>query len=121
MMLIVAVVCSVVLVVEFVLHAIAMLVGMEAGIEPVTAHLGFRPHRALLLLIGVVDLTVAAGMVAGFWYPTLGTIAAGYAVVLFATLMAIRLYRHLGTLVHPPDFPIFLVLSVVLLATYLVR
>lgn len=120
-MLVLAVICSVILVAEFVLHGLAMFFGMEAGIAPIVAHLGFRPHRALLLLLGVVDFAVAAGLIAGFWKPTLGLTAAGYAAALFGTLMVIRLVKGLGTVINPPNTLVFLLAGVLLLITYLWR
>lgn len=120
-MYVLALICSAILIMEFVLHGLAMFIGMEAGIAPIVTHLGFRPHRAFLLLLGVVDVAVAAGLIAGFWRPSLGMAAAGYAVVLFGTLLVIRLVKDLGTLINPPNTPIFLLAGVLLLITYVLR
>jgi hypothetical protein len=114
-------VISGVLVMEFVLHGIAMLAGMAAGVQPVAAHLGFRPGRAAIVLIGILDLAVAAFMIAGFWRPGLGTLAACYSAALFGVLMILRFRRRLGTLLRPPDFPLFFTLSVLLLVSELAR
>jgi len=107
---------SAVLIMEFVLHGIAMLIGMEAAVQPLTDHLGFRPARPFGLAIGAVDLAAAGALVLGFSAPGLSAVAAGYAVAFFGLLMVQRLRRGLGTLVRPPDFPIFFTLAVLLLA-----
>ena len=111
---VVAIICTAILVMEFVLHGIAMLIGMEAAIQPLTDHFGFRPSRTLGVAIGAADLVVAAALVLGFWRRDIGVVAAAYAVAFFGMLMFLRFYRHLGTIVRPPDFPLFLTLAVAL-------
>lgn len=118
---VIAIICTAVLVMEFVLHGIAMLIGMEAAIQPLTDHFGFRPNRLLGVAIGALDLIAAAALIVGFWRRDIGLAAAGYAVAFFGLLMALRFYRNLGTLVWPPDFPLFLTLAVTLFAIHLSR
>ncbi|HEX6967446.1 MAG TPA: hypothetical protein VF174_01265 [Micromonosporaceae bacterium] len=117
---VVAAICSAVLLMEFVLHGIAMWLGMEAGIEPLTRHFGFRPDRSLVLLLAVLDTAAAAGLVVGFWRPTIGAVAAGYAVLFFGLMLVLRFHRSLGGIL-PPDFPLFFTAGVVLLVVNLMR
>ena len=112
-------ICAAILIMEFVLHGIAMVVGMDGAVQPLTDHLGFRPSRPLGLTIGVVDLAAAALLVIGFPDDGAAAIAAGYAVAYFGLMMYLRFYRRLGTIIRPPDFPIFLASGVVLLLTSL--
>lgn len=108
-----------VLIMEFVLHGIAMVIGMDQAVQPLTDHLGFRPGRPLGLGIGVVDLAAAALLVVGFPNHAAAAAAAGYAVAYFGLMMLLRFHRRLGTLVRPPDFPIFLVSGVLVLVSWL--
>jgi uncharacterized membrane protein YphA (DoxX/SURF4 family) len=108
-----------ILIMEFVLHGIAMVIGMDGAVRPLTDHLGFRPGRPLGLAIGVVDLAAAALLVIGFPNHGAAAIAAGYAVAYFGLMMYLRFYRRLGTIIRPPDFPIFLASGVVLLLAWL--
>ncbi|MFY1636714.1 hypothetical protein ACN27F_26130 [Solwaraspora sp. WMMB335] len=114
------IICSAVLIMEFVLHGLAMWIGMEAGIQPLTNHFGFRPNRGLTLLIAVLDTAAAAGIVAGIWKPEIGAVAAGYAVAFFGMMLILRFYRHLGG-IFPPDFPLFFSLGVILLVLQVIR
>lgn len=118
---IISVLSTGVLTTEFVLHGAAMLSSMEAGVKPLADHLGFRPGRPVTLLIGTLDLAAAAGLVAGLREPGIGVAASGYGVLFFGSLMALRLRRRLGTVLWPPDFPLFLSLSVVNLISHSVR
>jgi hypothetical protein len=117
---IIAAICSALLVMEFVLHGIAMLTMMEAGIDPLTRHFGFRPGPPILLTLGVLDIAAAAGIVAGFWKPVLAEIAAGYAILFFGMMLVLRFYRRLGGIL-PPDFPLFFTAAVLLLIVRLAR
>jgi uncharacterized membrane protein YphA (DoxX/SURF4 family) len=107
---------------EFVLHGLGMVARMEAGIDPIVKHTGYRPGPVPLTLLGLVDFAVATGFVIGvlLWTPA-GLVSAVYSVFLFGGLLVIRLRRRLGTLVSPPDFPVFLVLGVLALIIAIVR
>ncbi|WBB95682.1 MULTISPECIES: hypothetical protein [unclassified Solwaraspora] len=117
---IIVIICTAVLIMEFVLHGLAMYIGMEAGIQPLQNHFGFRPSRALTLLIAVLDTLAAAGLVIGIWRPGIGAIAAGYTVAFFGMMLILRFYRNLGGIL-PPDFPLFFALGVVVLVLQLMR
>jgi hypothetical protein len=117
---IIAAVCSAVLVMEFVLHGLAMFIGMEAGIDPLTRHFGFRPDRWLVLLIGTLDAAAAAALVAGLWYPGLAAAGAAYAIGFFGLMLILRFHRHLGGIL-PPDFPLFFTLAVIVFVLSLLR
>ena len=112
-------ICAAILIMEFVLHGIAMVTGMDGAVQPLTDHLGFRPGRPLGLTIGVLDLAAATLLVVGFPNHAAAAIAAAYAVAYFGLMMCLRFYRRLGTIVRPPDFPIFLVSAVLLLVSRL--
>jgi hypothetical protein len=117
---IIAAVCSAVLVMEFVLHGLAMFIGMEAGIDPLTRHFGFRPDRWLVLLIGTLDAGAATALVLGYWYPSFAVPGAAYALGFFGLLLILRFHRHLGGIL-PPDFPLFFTLAAVVLVLSLRR
>ncbi|MEU1885431.1 MULTISPECIES: hypothetical protein [Micromonospora] len=117
---IIAAVCSAILVMEFVLHGLAMFIGMEAGIDPLTRHFGFRPERWLVLLIGVLDAAAAAALVAGWWHPWAAAAGAAYALAFFGMMLVLRFHRHLGGIL-PPDFPLFFTLAAVVLVLSLLR
>lgn len=109
-------IASALLALEFALHGVAMVTRMEAGIAPIEKHLGVRPGAAALTALGLVDFAVSGAFVLGMVSPRAAVLASTYSTGLFGGLMAIRLKRNLGTLTSPPDFPIFLALSAVVLA-----
>jgi hypothetical protein len=115
-----ATICSAVLVMEFVLHGLAMYIGMEAGIDPLTRHFGFRPERWLVLLIGVLDTAAAAALTLGWWHPRAAVAGAVYALLFFGLMLTLRFHRHLGGIL-PPDFPIFFTLAAAVLVLSLLR
>lgn len=108
-----------ILVMEFVLHGIAMLFGMDGAVQPLTDHLGFRPGRPLGLAVAAADLAAAALLVVGFPNHTAAAIGAAYAVAYFGTMMYLRFHRRLGTIIRPPDFPVFLVSGALVLVSWL--
>jgi hypothetical protein len=112
---------SILLALEFVLHGAAMLIRIEAGIGPVEKHLGFRPTTRFLIALGIVDLATSTAFIVGLRKPIVGAVAGGYSTGLFGILIALRLRRRLGTFLSPPDFPIFLALSLIVVAGFLRR
>ncbi|WCN83972.1 hypothetical protein [Micromonospora sp. LH3U1] len=117
---IIATVCSAILVMEFVLHGLAMFIGMEAGIDPLTKHFGFRPERWLVLLLGTFDAAAAALLVLGWWHSSAAVLGAAYALGFFGLMLVLRFHRHLGGIL-PPDFPLFFTLGAVVLVLSLLR
>ena len=113
-------VCSAVLVMEFVLHGLAMFIGMEAGIDPLTRHFGFRPERWLVLLIGTLDAAAGTALVLGYWHPQAAVLGSAYALGFFGLMLVLRFHRHLGGIL-PPDFPLFFTLAAVVLVLSLLR
>ncbi|MFE3983007.1 hypothetical protein ACFXPR_00840 [Nocardia tengchongensis] len=112
---------SALLTLEFVMHGAAMLTRMEAGLDPIEKHLGFRPGIGFTTVLGIVDFAVAGAFVIGIKSPAIAFVASSYSTALFGGLMVIRLRKNLGTVVYPPDFPIFFGLSVAVLLRNLGR
>lgn len=117
----VTLVASGVLALEFALHGAAMLARLEQGIAPIEKHLGFRPDAGTLVALGLFDLAVAGGFVIGMKSPSAAIAASTYSTALFGGLTAIRLQKKLGTVANPPDFPIFLALSLTVLLRNVAR
>ncbi|HEV2637126.1 MAG TPA: hypothetical protein VGX23_18370 [Actinocrinis sp.] len=113
--------CAAILIMEFVLHGIAMLTGMDGAVKPLTDHLGFPPGRPLGIAIGLLDAAATAALIIGFGSHGAGAAGAAYAVLYFGVMMALRFRRKLGTLLQPPDFPLFLTLGVILLVIRLAQ
>lgn len=83
-MVILTVVASVVLIIEFTLAAVANLTGMPAAVARFRELTGHTLTRVAMLGVGLLDAVGLAGVIAGFWYPVAGVVGAallaGYAL-----------------------------------------
>jgi len=81
---------SAVLVVEFLLTAVAGLFVYRPGIERFSHLTGLTPSLLAYRALGLLALIGVAGIIAGVWWPVLAVVAAGY----FAVVAAFTVVRQ---------------------------